>query len=62
MARETGAIRFEVHDRSERMPSPRRTAPDDTCGRGLLLVAALSAAWGVDPLGPGKAVWFTLTT
>lgn len=62
MAQEADAIRFEVHDRSGCMPSPRRTAPGDTCGRGLMLVAALSRAWGVDARGPGKAVWFTLTT
>lgn len=28
-----------------------------TGGRGLLLVAALAAEWGVSPLSDGKAVW-----
>jgi hypothetical protein len=29
-------------------------------GRGLVLVEALSAAWGVDRASDGKAVWFSL--
>lgn len=31
-----------------------------TSGRGLLLVDALSDAWGVRPWGTGKVVWFEL--
>ena len=34
--------------------------PDDTNGRGLQLVDQLSAVWGSDRVGRGKAVWFTL--
>jgi anti-sigma regulatory factor (Ser/Thr protein kinase) len=34
--------------------------PDDTNGRGLQLVDQLSAVWGSDRIGQGKAVWFTL--
>ncbi|MFD5355953.1 ATP-binding protein [Streptomyces sp. NPDC058657] len=29
----------------------------DPGGRGLILVDALSANWGVRPRGPGKTVW-----
>jgi anti-sigma regulatory factor (Ser/Thr protein kinase) len=60
--RQVNVIRFEVQDRSERLPSWRPTGPEDTSGRGLLLLELLSKAWGVDPLVPGKAVWFTLPT
>ncbi len=28
-----------------------------TCGRGLLLVEAVSDRWGVDSAGLGKTVW-----
>ncbi len=36
-------------------PSPRR--PDEEHGRGLLLVAAVSRAWGAQDTGPGLLVW-----
>ncbi|UGQ12020.1 ATP-binding protein [Yinghuangia sp. ASG 101] len=40
---------------------PRHAAEDASeSGRGLLLVAALAAAWGIEPRGAGKAVWFDL--
>ncbi|MCX4754973.1 hypothetical protein [Kitasatospora purpeofusca] len=38
--------------------------PEDECGRGLELVAALATTWGANPRGPGrigKTVWFELT-
>ncbi|MCF6522811.1 ATP-binding protein [Streptomyces sp. JJ36] len=58
-----GSVRVEVSDtRTECRPDPALVGlPDDDAesGRGLLLVAALSGAWGVrDRLpGPGKTVW-----
>ncbi|MFF8531405.1 ATP-binding protein [Streptomyces sp. SAS_267] len=36
-------------------PSPQR--PDEEHGRGLLLVAAVSRAWGAQDTGPGLLVW-----
>lgn len=42
---------------------PRAAGVDDaweTSGRGLTIVAELADAWGVDPSGPGKTVWFSL--
>lgn len=39
----------------EPRPSPRR--PDEEHGRGLLLVAAVSRAWGAQDTGPGLLVW-----
>lgn len=48
----------------EAAPAEPRHAVEETseCGRGLVLVAALAAAWGIEPLGAGKAVWFDLRT
>lgn len=36
--------------------------PENTSGRGLLIVDALASSWGVIPATPppGKAVWFSL--
>jgi PAS domain S-box-containing protein len=52
----------EVNDDSARLP--QRCLPDDEDenGRGLLLVGALAASWGVRPAETGKTVWFTLAT
>ena len=41
-------------------PSPDAVAEHGTSGRGLLLVAAMSDAWGIRPRGTGKVVWFEL--
>ncbi|SHK59163.1 ATP-binding protein [Actinacidiphila paucisporea] len=53
-------LRIEVTDtRGERLPAvPRPGEPDDESGRGLLLVTALAARWGVTsgPF-PSKTVW-----
>jgi hypothetical protein len=56
-----GGLRCEVTDPSDIMPS--RLAPDENTeiGRGLCLVAALSARWGATPLPRGgKCVWAEL--
>ncbi|MDH6579795.1 ATP-binding protein [Kitasatospora sp. MAP5-34] len=55
-----GQLRVEVHDASGVRPVVRPAGGDDECGRGLVLVRALAAAWGVCPRegGVGKAVWF----
>ena len=51
-------IRVEVHDRSHRPPLRRVHPVDAERGRGLDLVDALSARWGVDRTVTGKSVWF----
>jgi anti-sigma regulatory factor (Ser/Thr protein kinase) len=51
-------LRVEVVDRSERLPMLQAPDADATGGRGLLIIEALSRAWGVEPRGGGKAVWF----
>ena len=53
-------LRVEVADSSQ---DPPRLVPIqglDDHGRGLHLVEALSASWGVDWRDDGKAVWFEL--
>ena len=52
------AIRIEVTDLG--IDLPLLWAGDDTSGRGLPIVEALSYAWGVVELGTGKTVWCEL--
>lgn len=52
------AVLIEVHDFGPGLPVLQDTAQDAEHGRGLLLVAALSASWGTCQLpGRGKIVW-----
>jgi anti-sigma regulatory factor (Ser/Thr protein kinase) len=51
-------LRVEVTDTDPELPAPRDLDPKRTHGRGLLLVAALAAAWGAEPDPAGKRVWF----
>jgi anti-sigma regulatory factor (Ser/Thr protein kinase) len=60
----SGTLRIEVADsRGERAPSPTlEPCPDGEHGRGLVLVSALAARWGVVPRLPsGKTVWAELS-
>ncbi|MFE0464846.1 ATP-binding protein [Kitasatospora sp. NPDC058965] len=65
----SGRLRVEVADASAEVPRPRTgadadaltdTAELETGGRGLLLVEALAADWGVRLVGRGKVTWFEL--
>lgn len=51
-------VRVSVIDAHADLPFLRSTSPEGEHGRGLLLVDALAARWGVDAHPPGKAVWF----
>ncbi|NBM16946.1 ATP-binding protein [Streptomyces sp. GC420] len=57
-------IRIAVRDQGfgTRGPLVRRTPPADEHGRGLLLVAAVSSAWGTHEVAPGSGlvVWAEL--
>src|SRR5262249_19653733 len=56
------SVTAAVHDASPRMPRVFDAVPDDERHRGLLLVAAVSRAWGVrDAADGGKDVWFEIT-
>ena len=51
-------VRVEVGDGSRALPEARPPTLDDETGRGLLVVEALAAGWGVTPTLAGKRVWF----
>lgn len=52
-----GRLRLEVSDASARRPMVRRPEPSQSHGRGLWLVGASAARWGVTETTPGKTVW-----
>ena len=51
------SLLVEVSDSSTILPHERRYALDATTGRGLMLVDALAADWGVQASPTGKTVW-----
>lgn len=53
-------LRVEVEDESDQWPKRRTPGEQASSGRGLLLVDALADAWGVEPRGSGKRLWFEL--
>jgi anti-sigma regulatory factor (Ser/Thr protein kinase) len=53
-------IRIEVSDHGRGRPTRLSPSPREPSGRGLLIVEAMSEAWGVIPTAAGKTVWFTL--
>jgi anti-sigma regulatory factor (Ser/Thr protein kinase) len=55
-----GQLRVDVHDTSWSLPVPVDVPVDAEAGRGLMLVASLSAEWGFYRTPAGKAVYFTL--
>lgn len=60
-----GLALLEVSDaNAETRPAVRPPDPEAGSGRGLLLVEALAARWGVRDRPPGKTVWceYELTT
>lgn len=61
LVRTVGSLRVEVQDGGAGTPDPQ--SPDDSGehGRGMHLVAACTAAWGVDVVPGGKVVWAELT-
>ncbi|NLU73581.1 ATP-binding protein [Streptomyces sp. HNM0575] len=55
-------LTVSVRDHDPRLPRVRAAEPSATNGRGLALIAAVSASWGMRAQndGSGKVVWFTL--
>jgi anti-sigma regulatory factor (Ser/Thr protein kinase) len=54
------SIRLSVRDGSRARPSLRRDDGLAVSGRGLRLIDALAADWGVEIAQDGKAVWAEL--
>jgi anti-sigma regulatory factor (Ser/Thr protein kinase) len=54
------SIRVQVHDHDPRLPEHVAPEPGRIGGWGIHLVDRLAAAWGVDPNGVGKCVWFEI--
>ncbi|MEU0223926.1 ATP-binding protein [Streptomyces sp. NPDC006284] len=50
-------LRVEVHDKSRCTPSLSVVDCGDECGRGLHLLAAVTADWGTVLTAAGKSVW-----
>ncbi len=61
LAADSGSLLVEVFDSGHRMPELTDSAPDSTSGRGLHLVDAICADWGVREDLDGKTVWARLT-
>ncbi|MGW6137134.1 ATP-binding protein [Streptomyces sp. NPDC055140] len=57
---DTGHLRAEVSDEGPALPpeAPHSADPFAESGRGLAIVSAIAAKWGVQPLAVGKTVWF----
>jgi anti-sigma regulatory factor (Ser/Thr protein kinase) len=53
-------MRVEVTDAGDDLPHKRRPGELASSGRGLMLIELLAHAWGVDPRGEGKSIWFEL--
>ncbi|BCM67969.1 MULTISPECIES: ATP-binding SpoIIE family protein phosphatase [Streptomyces] len=53
-------LRVEVFDSGDDLPHRRRPGELASSGRGLMLIELLADAWGVDPRGEGKSIWFEL--
>ena len=60
LEQERQGLRVEVFDRGHRMPVLSASALDSTGGRGLQLIEAVCAEWGVVEQLEGKAVWARL--
>lgn len=58
MLRRPEGLRVEVWDPSPALPVLGASGPLDEGGRGLVLVEAVTARWGVERRATGKTVWF----
>jgi anti-sigma regulatory factor (Ser/Thr protein kinase) len=52
------ALRVEVGDHDEHVPTVNQAADWATSGRGLALVDTMARRWGIEPVPGGKVIWF----
>jgi anti-sigma regulatory factor (Ser/Thr protein kinase) len=57
LERKSDRVRVEVHDTSCALPTARTVNCEADCGRGLHMLAAMAADWGVITTAVGKVVW-----
>jgi anti-sigma regulatory factor (Ser/Thr protein kinase) len=56
------AVRIEITDPDDRLPSMSAPDADALGGRGLVIVNGLASAWGAERAADGgKTVWFELS-
>jgi CheY-like chemotaxis protein/anti-sigma regulatory factor (Ser/Thr protein kinase) len=55
-----GVLRIEVADEDPGTPEPQPFSAVAETGRGIVLVAAVSASWGIDARPDGKVTWAEL--
>ncbi len=55
-----GSVEVAVSDSSRSLPQPREAGVTAEGGRGLALVDAVAAEWGIAAAASGKQVWFRL--
>jgi CheY-like chemotaxis protein/anti-sigma regulatory factor (Ser/Thr protein kinase) len=57
---EDGVLRIEVADGGPGTPEPQPFSAVAETGRGIVLVSAVSASWGIDARPDGKVTWAEL--
>jgi CheY-like chemotaxis protein/anti-sigma regulatory factor (Ser/Thr protein kinase) len=60
LSRSNGVIRIEVADGDIGTPEPQPFSAVAEDGRGIVIVSALSASWGIDARPHGKVTWAEL--
>jgi CheY-like chemotaxis protein/anti-sigma regulatory factor (Ser/Thr protein kinase) len=61
LRRTEGVVRIEVADGGSGTPEPQPFSATAETGRGIVLVSAISASWGIDARpGQGKVTWAEL--
>jgi DNA-binding NarL/FixJ family response regulator len=61
LRRSGGVVRIEVADRDAGTPEPQPFSATAESGRGIVLISAISASWGIDTEpGEGKVTWAEL--
>ena len=60
LSRSDGVVRIEVADADAGRPEPQPFSAVAEDGRGIVIVSALSASWGIDAQPRGKVTWAEL--